>query len=66
MKLEDIADPSDVPQVLRLAADRWNESVGELQAAWGDKQAGKIWGDFARILERAADQCEKALNRRGL
>jgi len=60
----DVDAPDRVPAVLETIADRYRESVYDLQAAWGDK-SGEIWGDFARILDRAADQCKRALEKRG-
>lgn len=56
----DVATPTQVAQVLRAAADKFNESMGELQSAWQDEQAGRVWGEFAKILNRAADQADKA------
>jgi len=62
----DVDAPEKVPNVLRAAAEQFYEAEGELSAAWGDPQAGKIWTDFARILERAADSMDKARQRRGV
>ena len=61
----DVDAPDRVPAVLETIADRYRESVYELQAAWGDK-SGEIWGDFARILDRAADSCRTALKQEGI
>jgi len=58
------ANPNDVPQVLRNAAQKMREQTGELQSAWGDAAAGLIWTDFAKILERAAASCDRALIKR--
>jgi hypothetical protein len=52
--------------MLRRIADMFNESATELSSAWQDNEAGKVWGDFARIMERAAEQCAKARAKRGL
>lgn len=63
----DIADadtPESLPAILRRAADKLAESPGDLSAAWQDANAGKVWGDFARILNRAADSCDRAITRR--
>ena len=57
--------PEHVEQILRNVADTFNEAATELSAAWQDREAGKCWGDFARILERAAEQCEKIRAKRG-
>ena len=61
----DVADPDSVPIVLETVANFYRESAGELEGAWQDKQCGKIWEDFARILDRAAQSCRKALDKRG-
>ncbi len=57
----DVDNPEKLPGLLRLAAQRFYESAGDLESAWQDKNAGKVWERFARILERAADSCEKAI-----
>ena len=56
----DVDSPEKVALVLRDAADRFRESQSELSAAWQDKHAGAIWGKLAAILDRAADQADKA------
>lgn len=61
----DVADPDSVPTVLETVANFYRESAGELESAWQDRYAGKIWEDFAQILDRAAEQCRKALAKRG-
>jgi len=60
----DVATPEEVPTILEHIADRYRESAGELSSAWQDGNAGKIWGDFATILDRAAVACRKAISRR--
>ncbi len=55
----DVAEPCNVPDVLRAAAERFHESRSELRAAWQDKAAGAEWGRIARILERAAAAIER-------
>jgi hypothetical protein len=57
----DVDSPEKLAGVLRLAAQRFNESAGELESAWQDKNAGKVWERMARILERATDSCERAM-----
>ncbi len=61
----DVADPDSVPNVLETVANHYRESAGELESAWQDKYAGKIWEDIAGILERAAQSCRRALAKRG-
>ena len=60
----DVATPEDVPTVLETVANFYRESVGDLQSAWQDQEVGKVWGDFATVLDRAAKSCRKALARR--
>jgi len=59
----DVDTPEELAPVLRAAADQYNESASELQSAWQDPHAGKVWAKFAVILERAADQAEKAVDK---
>lgn len=62
----DVDAPEKVPAVLQAAADSFFESSSELSAAWQDDKAGKIWEDFAKIMDRAAKDCVAALVKRGL
>jgi len=39
----------------------FRESNSELQSAWQDRNAGNVWTALAKILERAADSCDKAI-----
>jgi hypothetical protein len=57
--LQDADTPESVAIILRNAASRYRESVPELQAAWGDVDAGKIWDKIAKCLETAANRCDK-------
>jgi hypothetical protein len=59
----DVAAPEQLAKVLRDTADKFRQSTLELQSAWQDPQAGRVWSEFARILERAADQSEKACDK---
>lgn len=59
----DVKTPEEVPVILETVAQYYRESQGELESAWQDKSAGKVWGDFARILDRAAESCRKAMSR---
>jgi hypothetical protein len=64
--LANCAAPEEVEVMLSRIANMFNESAAELSSAWQDNEAGKVWGDFARIMERAAEQCAKARAKRGL
>lgn len=57
----DVASPEELPNVLRLAAQKFCEAHSELEGAWQDPNAGKVWSAFARILERAAASCDRAI-----
>lgn len=60
----DVVTPEEVPAVLEAIASHYRESVSELSSAWQDDNAGKVWGDFATILDRAAESCRKAIVKR--
>jgi hypothetical protein len=60
----DVATPEEVPAILETIANRYRESAAELSSTWQDRSAGKVWADFATILDRAADSCRKAISRR--
>lgn len=64
--LQDASFPHEVASLLRGIANTYNEAASELQSAWQDPQAGKVWEDFARILNRAAASCELACTKRGV
>jgi hypothetical protein len=63
--LNDTAFPDQVPALLQKLATEYRESQANLQDTWQDPNAGKIWGDFAKILERASDQAKEALDKAG-
>jgi hypothetical protein len=56
--LNDASSPEEIAYILRNAADSCYEADNELMAAWGQKSTP--WAKVARILERAAEQIEKA------
>lgn len=58
----DITTPKALAAILRNAADKYYESATELESAWQDKNAGKIWERYAKELERAATRCEQIYN----
>jgi hypothetical protein len=60
----DVAAPEDVAKVLASVADHYRESSADLAGAWQDASAGKLWADFAQILDRAAVACRKAVKNR--
>jgi hypothetical protein len=55
----DIGDPPTLVAVLRATADAYDESVGELEAAWQDPAAGKVWAVAARSLRQSATLIER-------
>jgi hypothetical protein len=57
----DVATPEELPQVLRRAAEQFAQSESELQSAWTDPNAGRVWREFSKILERAAKSADKAI-----
>lgn len=62
--LLECATPESVPLALRNIAQAFAESSTELQSAWDDDSAGAVWKDFARILDRAAQTCDKTITKR--
>jgi len=54
--------PDKVAAVLRRAAEAYYATESELQAAWQDRTAGRVWREMAKALERAAIRCEQANN----
>jgi hypothetical protein len=59
----DVDDPGKVAGVLRRAADRFHESASELESAWQNPKAGRVWSHIARILESAASKADKAVEK---
>lgn len=60
-----LAAPEHFAPFLQAIADQFNEAASELASAWQDDSAGAIWADYAKILERAAQSCERARAKRG-
>lgn len=56
----DVDSPEKVAQVLRRAAEEYEQSELELQSAWQDRSI-KVWGKISKILERAATSIEKVV-----
>jgi len=57
----DVADPEEVADILREAAQSYGEAESELSSAWQDPSAGKVWIKIAKILEAAADKIDKII-----
>jgi hypothetical protein len=57
----DVGTPEEVAQVLRATAELYYDSANELSSSWQDKNAGRCWKEFAKILEAAALKCDKAV-----
>lgn len=57
----DVSTPEEVAVILRRAADRFRDSTDELGSAWQDRRAGRVWSEFAKVLDRAAAACDKAV-----
>lgn len=59
----DVSSPDQLSDVLRRAADAYLESAADLQADWQDGNAGRVWIELARVLNRAADAADKAVSK---
>jgi hypothetical protein len=55
----DVSNPEELPRVLRATAEKYRASAAELQAAWQDDNAGRVWSAFADTLERAAERADR-------
>lgn len=51
--------PDQVAYILRNAAQAYRESQGDLQAAWQDPAAGRVWPKIAKRLEKLADELDR-------
>lgn len=63
----DVDVPEKVPGALRAMADylegtaeAYFESTGELESAWQEQGAGRVWTHFAKRMERLASSLRKA------
>lgn len=63
MNILETNNPHDIPAFLHQVATRFREDQAQLQDAWQDPQAGKVWGELAKVLERATDQCRVAIDK---
>lgn len=59
--LKDARTPDKVPAILRQAADWYREARAELQRDWQDPNAGRVWSELAKVLDRAADRADKVV-----
>lgn len=55
----------DATDMIREIAQTYREDAAELQSAWQDPKAGKIWEIFGRELEAIADKIERMWNEYG-
>lgn len=55
--------PEKLADVLRRAAEAFRESQCELQSAWQDDNAGRVWLHIAKALDVAACKVEQAINK---
>ena len=58
-------NPRDVPRILHELAGIYRQDQARLQDDWQDPQAGKVWGDLAKILEAATDKAHSACDKHG-
>lgn len=55
--------PNQLADVLREAADAMRESRASLQIEWCDEDAGRVWEELAKILDRAAASTDRAVKK---
>jgi hypothetical protein len=58
LTLENTMSPEAVPGILQRLATQYRQDQANLQDTWQDPQAGRVWGELAKILERASDQAK--------
>lgn len=58
-------DPRDVAKVLHQLASIYRQDQAKLQDDWQDPQAGKVWGDLAKVLESATDKAHAVCDKHG-
>ena len=63
--LNEPASPNKIADVLRNAAQKMYEDARELEAAWQDSEAGRVWHRIARELDRTANRVEQICNQSG-
>lgn len=61
--LNEPSAPDGIPDVLRRAAEKMCEQAAELQAAWGDRRAGRPWMLIAKELDKTAFRIERLLEK---
>lgn len=54
-----IQSPESLAETLRAVADKYREDAMQLQSAWQDDAAGKVWTIAADNLDRTAHVIEK-------
>lgn len=54
-----VQSPDQLVAMLRATATQYREDAADLQAAWQDLEAGRIWVRAATKLEATADYLEK-------
>jgi len=59
LALSTLGSPQTLVAVLNAAADAYDESAVELEAAWQDPDAGKVWAVAARSLRQSATLIER-------
>ena len=61
--LEESDTPESAVYAVYAAAEKMRQDASELQSSWQDRNAGKIWEMFSRILERAAAAMQKEIDK---
>jgi len=60
-----VSSPPEVAMILRTAAECYAESAMELGITWQDQHCGRVWNRLARVLDAAAERCDKICKEEG-
>lgn len=63
-RLNDLLEtPEDFCDLMAELSQLCGESESELQSAWTDPHAGRVWREFGKIADRAAASAQRAIDK---